>query len=172
MVMANLQATVRGQAFFNTTSRKCLERSNKLLFHSTDKKIFVSLFYGILDTEKNTLSYANAGHNEPILFPAGKQNVLLKTRGLALGLKENTFYKDDEIFMNSGDILLIYSDGISEAMNDKMEEFGDEKIRKIVKNNKNVSSGVLIEKILAQANTHFSGTNQNDDMTIIVIKRN
>jgi PAS domain S-box-containing protein len=171
LVMSNLQATIRGQSFFGGTSNECLERANKLLFDSTDSKTFVSLFYGILDTNKNTLCYANAGQNTPLLFSAGKKPRPLKTHGLALGLKKDVSYQNDEIPINPGDRLLIYSDGISEAMNDRMEEFGDRKLRDIVQSDKGDSTNKSLEKIIAAVNLHFGDAKQNDDMTLIILRR-
>ena len=172
LVMSNLQATIRGQSFFGGTSNECLERANKLLFDSTDSKTFVSLFYGILDTNKNTLCYANAGQNKPLIFSPGKKPRSLRTHGLALGLKKDVSYKNDEIPINQGDRLLIYSDGISEAMNENMEEFGDEKLKEIVQNDNAASASKSIEKITAAVNLHFGDNPQNDDMTMIILKRN
>ncbi len=171
LVMSNLQATIRGQTFFDVNADGCLEGANKLLFRSTDSRTFVSLFYGILDTRKNTLCYTNAGHNLPIFFSAGKKPVPLETRGIALGLKENVSYVRDEISIHPDDLLLIYSDGISEAMNERMEEFGEERLQEIVQHNSGDSASEIIEKIIAAANLHFGNASQNDDMTIIIIKR-
>jgi sigma-B regulation protein RsbU (phosphoserine phosphatase) len=172
LVMSNLQATIRGQTFLNGNPHECLERANKLLFDSTDSKTFVSLFYGILDTRKNTLCYANAGQNPPFILSRDKKHLPLKTHGLALGLQENVSYQQDEISINMGDRLLIYSDGISEAMNDKMEEFGDKRLREIVRHNDDDSAIDIIDKIIAAVNLHFDKASQNDDMTIIILKRN
>jgi sigma-B regulation protein RsbU (phosphoserine phosphatase) len=171
LVMSNLQATIRGQTLFDGNANKCLERANKLLFDSTDSKTFVSLFYGILDTQKNTLCYANAGQNTPLVFSPGKKPRPLKTHGLALGIQENISYQKDEISINPGDLLLIYSDGISEAMNDQMEEFGDEKLQEIVQLDKGDSATDLIENIIMAVNLHFGDASQNDDMTLIILKR-
>jgi PAS domain S-box-containing protein len=171
LVMSNLQATIRGQTFFDGNANECLERANKLLFDSTDSKTFVSLFYGILDAQKNTLCYANAGQNTPLIFSPDKKPSPLKTHGLALGMQEDVSYQKDEISINPGDRLLIYSDGISEAMNDRLEEFGDEKLREIVQRDNGDSATELIEKISAAVNLHFGDASQNDDMTIIILKR-
>ncbi len=171
LVMSNLQATIRGQTLFDGNANECLERANKLLFDRTDSKTFVSLFYGILDTQKNTLCYANAGQNTPLIFSPNKKPLPLKTHGPALGLLEDVSYQKDEISINPGDSLLIYSDGISEAMNDRMEEFGDEKLRKIVQRDNGNSANDVIEKIIAAVNLHFGDASQNDDMTIIILKR-
>ncbi|MFQ5822110.1 MAG: PAS domain S-box protein [Candidatus Heimdallarchaeota archaeon] len=171
LVMSNLQATIRGQTFFDGNANECLQRANKLLFGSTDSKTFVSLFYGILDTQKNALCYANAGQNTPLIFSPDKKPLPLKTHGLALGMQEDVSYQKDEISINPGDRLLIYSDGITEAMNERMEEFGDEKLREIVQRYSGDSAGTLIEKIIAAVTLHFGDASQNDDMTIIILKR-
>jgi len=171
LVMSNLQATIRGQSFFGEKSNECLERANRLLFDSTDSKTFVSLFYGILDTDKNTLRYANAGQNPPLLFSPGKKPLPLKTHGLALGLKKDISYQNDEIHIKPGERLLIYSDGISEAMNESMEEFGDQKLLEVVKGADNDSANTSIKRITEAVNLHFGEAQQNDDMTMIILKR-
>lgn len=107
----------------------------------------------------------------PIIFPAGGEPIALKTRGIALGIKEDVRYEKEEMPINPGDRLLIYSDGISEAMNEQMEQFGDEKLREIVRCSSEDSSSELIEKIIAAVNTHVGDASHNDDMTIIVLKR-
>lgn len=171
LVMANLQATIRGQAMFNADPEKCLERANKLLFRSTDSRTFISLFYGILDIKKNTLCYANAGQDMPIIFSTGDKPALLRTKGIALGMKEDVSYKKEEISIKPGDRLLIYSDGIPESMNANMEEFGGEKLQEIVQHNNDDSPDELIEKIIAAVNVHIGAASQSDDMTMILLKR-
>jgi len=171
MLMANLQATIRSQACFKIDVRKCLEMSNKLLFHSTDNRTFVSLFYGILDLHDHTLSYANAGQNMPLLFSRGQAHASLKTRGLALGIREDVSYEREEIQIRPGDLLLIYTDGITEAMDEDMEEFGDEKLRNIVRDNLNEPVSELIERVFDAALRHSGPDRQTDDMTMIILKR-
>jgi serine phosphatase RsbU (regulator of sigma subunit) len=169
--MSNLQATIRSLASHSVTSSECLERANRLLFNSTDAKTFISLFFGILDTRKNTLCYANAGQNLPILFSQDKEPVPQKNHGLVLGTKQDVSYQAEEISIKSGDRLLIYSDGIPEAMNEDKEEFGDGNLMKIVQQNNGKSANVLIEKINAALNSHFGTVSQNDDMTIVLLSR-
>jgi len=169
--MSNLQATIRSLASYSVTSSECLERANRLLFNSTDAKTFISLFFGILDTRKNTLCYANAGQNLPIHFSPDKKPTPLKNHGLVLGTKEEVSYQAEEISIKSGDRLLIYSDGIPEAMNEQKEEYGDEKIVEIVKQSDDQSSEDLIYKITAALNSHFGTASQNDDMTMVLLSR-
>jgi phosphoserine phosphatase RsbU/P len=171
LVMANVQATIRGLALFDDDPKDCMEKANKLLFRSTDSRTFVSLFYGILDTRHHTLRYANAGQDMPMLFSAGGTCERLRTRGIALGMKEHVVYEESEISIKPGDRLLIYSDGISEAMNDTLEEFGQERTQKVVRLNKNECAGDLVEKIFAAVGTHLGNAAQNDDMTVVMVRR-
>ncbi|MCX6143456.1 MAG: PAS domain S-box protein [Ignavibacteriales bacterium] len=171
LVMANLQATIRSLALFDDDPKDCLEKANKLLFRSTDARTFVSLFYGILDARRNTLRYANAGQVMPILFSQGGKTALLRTRGIALGMKENVIYEEEEILLSLEDRLLIYSDGISEAMNDALEEFGEAQVQKVVRYNIRDAAESLVEKIFAAVGAHVENASQSDDMTVVLLRR-
>ncbi len=171
LIMANLQATIRSQAYFSLSAKQCLERSNKLLARCLDKKTFASLFFAILDTQNNILRYANAGQNWPVIFSSGIKPAQLATSGLVLGVMENMLYEEEEIHINSGDLLLIYSDGIYEAMNEELEEFGEERLREIIVLYRARSANELIEKIISSVKIFTGGVPQNDDMTLIILKR-
>ena len=172
LVMANLQATIRCQSLLNVSSKKCLESSNKLLFNSTDRRIFVSLFYGILDIKDHTLSFSNAGQNRPLLFSLNKKPLPLKTHDLVLGIKENVLYQMEKVKISPGEMLIIYTDGISESMNKKMEEFGEDRLLNIIDKNIKNSASKLVYKIIGAAKKHSGNAPQSDDMTLVVIKRN
>jgi PAS domain S-box-containing protein len=171
LVMANLQATIRSQALIGVDPKECLERANKLLFRSTDARTFVSLFYGTLDVQKHTLCYASAGQDMPILFSAGARPVTLQTRGIVLGVKEDASYEKGEISLSPDDRLLIYTDGICEAMNERMEEFGEERLSEIVQRNDRAPVAELVETILAAVNDHVGNAAGSDDMTLILLRR-
>jgi len=171
LVMANLQATMRSLALFDADPKDCLERANKLLFRSTDARTFVSLFYGILDARQGTLRYANAGQGMPLLFHASEKPGRLAQRGIALGVKEDVQYNEEEIPITVGDRILIYTDGISEAMNAAMEEFGEERLQRIIAGTRTSSSLGLIEEILAEVNAYIHDASRNDDMTVVLLKR-
>jgi phosphoserine phosphatase RsbU/P len=171
LLMANLQAVIRSQALFDANPKECLERANNLLFHSTDSDKFVTLFYGILDSRANTLRYVNAGHNHPIVYSPGNIAIKLERSGLLLGAFENVSYTEEEIILNSDDQLLIYSDGISEAMNDKFEEFGEAKLLDIIRRNGTIHSPGLVEDITSGVEYHSGESLQIDDMTMILVKR-
>ncbi len=171
MVMANLQATIRSLTNFDPDPKACLERANRLLCRSTDSKTFVSFFYGILDPKENTLVYANAGQDLPMLFSNLGKVTPLSNRGIALGLKEEASYKIETVTIQPGDLLLIYTDGISEAMNADMEEFGEEELMQTVAELPQASAGELVDQIFSRVRDHMGYAPQNDDMTLVVVKR-
>ncbi len=171
LVMANLQATIRGQALSEPDPEKCLERANKLLFRSTDARTFISLFYGILDTRDHTLTYANAGQDLPVVFPCGRPPVTLNARGIALGLKEDVSYRKDVIPLGPGDRLFVYTDGIPEAMNARMEDFGTENLLEIVRASDGLPSADVIGRIIAAVSAFTGSDPAGDDMTAVVLSR-
>ncbi len=171
LLMANLQATLRGQININIPCNICVERSNNLLFQSTDPKKFVTLFYGILNCEKHELCYCNAGHDNPFLLVKGKDPIRLKTGGIVLGFIPEFTFSQEKVALDPGSVLLLYSDGITEAMNDREEEFGEEKLANIIMENLDDSAEKIIGKVLNAVQGHVGQTPQMDDMTMVVIKK-
>lgn len=171
MLMANLQATLRGQLLFCNCLNDCIKRANNLLYKSTDGSKFVTLFLGILDTETNSLIYTNAGHNVPILLRKDKK-IKLDKGGMILGCMENIEFEEEEITFEKDSTLVIYSDGITEAINEAEEEFGEERLEKTFMENRNESSQNIIKNILNELKLHVGNNPQSDDITIMVIKRN
>jgi len=170
LLMSNLQATIRGQTLDNASASDCIERSNTMLFHSTPPEKFSTFFYGILDTKAHQITYANAGHNYPFIFTGGHEPRQLEHGGIVLGCVETFPFQEQEISLNPGDIFLLYSDGITEAMDQEEEEFGESRLTSIVSGNMNASAEELTQKIIEGVNQH-SGGRQWDDMTLVIIRR-
>jgi len=171
MLMANLQATLRGQLLFCNCAKDCIKRANNMLFKSTDTSKFVTLFFGILDTEKHTLTYCNAGHNEPIYFQQ-EQKVKLDKGGMLLSCFEDTEYDEEEMFFEKGSTLVVFTDGITEAMNENQEEFGEERLNKLIEKKVALPSQQLVMEMLSDVKNFSSGVPQFDDITLMIIKRN
>ncbi len=171
LVMSNMQATIRGQARPDQMPSECLTLSNRLLHYSTTSNKFATLFYGQLHVHSHEFYYANAGHNRPVLFKADGTATPLETAGLALSIVEHEKYKDEKIDFVPGDTLLIYSDGITEAMNPEKQEFGEDRLHEIVQVNSVHSAQDIIDAITGSVQAHIGDADQNDDMTIVVIKR-
>ena len=171
LVMSNMQATIRGQAQVEHSPAECLRLSNRLLFHSTTMNKFATLFYGQLHIHSHEFFYANAGHNRPILFCQNGAVEILDTAGLALSIVENEEYRDDKISLNPGDILVIYSDGITEAMNPDGEEFEEERLRQVVAQHRHKPAEDILSHIIKDVQLFRDSAEQNDDITAVIIKR-
>jgi len=171
LLMANLQATLRGTTMGCKGALDCMKRSNGLLYHSTDQEKYATMFYGILDTEKNQLSFANAGHNNPFLVSQDGTVRRLEAIGIPLGWLEDFDYTEEVVPFNEGDILVTFSDGISEAMNLLEEEFEEDHILDVINENLNASPQELTDKLVSSVQAHAGTAPQADDMTLVVIKR-
>jgi sigma-B regulation protein RsbU (phosphoserine phosphatase) len=176
LLMANLQATIRGQTLVGSGPRECMGRSNRLLFHCTDPVKFATLFYGVLDTEEHRLRYCSAGHDNPFFFCGGGDPMRLGRGGMMLGALEGSEYEDDAVDFGLGDLLVAYSDGITEAMDDSEgefgEEFGEERLLALLREHREESAGRLIDAIVGAVRAHAKTRPQSDDMTVVVVRRN
>jgi sigma-B regulation protein RsbU (phosphoserine phosphatase) len=171
LLMANTQATLRGQTLLATSAKECIERSNTLLYLSTSDEKFVTLFYGILDTQQHQLRFCNAGHDNPYLLSHGKEPRRLKTGGIVLSVMETFPYEEEIVAIEPGDMLIIYSDGIPEAMNSNQELFSDARLGTLLNECVSLSASDVIDKVVAAAKAHAGNWPQSDDMTMVVIKR-
>lgn len=171
LLMANLQATLRGQTLVSQHTSECLLRSNKLLLDSTSPEKFATLFYGVIDIRNHTITYSNAGHDWPFLISKDNSIQRLKTGGLMLGLIEQASYQDEAIPIQVGDVLVIQSDGVSEAMNGSQEQFGEERLQSLILEHKHKSAEEIIDTIVKEVRKHAGAHPQSDDITMMVIKR-
>jgi len=172
MLMANLQATLRSQVIIFEDCCNCLKATNKQLFHSTAITKFATLFYGILDPNNNTLEYANGGHDAPLLFRSGKDEPeFLESTGLLLGVMEEVNYQRASVSLTSGDLLFLFTDGITEAMNSRQEEFGLDRLIYLVSKNRQKPTDEIIRSILQAVENHADTASQSDDITIMAIKK-
>ncbi len=171
LLMANLQATIRGLTLSSLTPGKCLERANRLLFQSTDPEKFATLFYGVLDIENHRISYCSAGHEKPILCTHQRTLRRLEAGGLILSFVEEHTYEEDAVPINRGDMLVIFSDGITDAVNVEDDPYAEDRLSALIIGNADESAAGLLEKIVADVKRHTGDHPQFDDMTLVVIKR-
>ena len=172
LLMANLQATLRGQALFTSSASECMIRSNKLLYRSTDTQKFATLFYGILDINNHSFHFSNAGHDPPYLINSAGETIRLMKGGTVLGFMENIEYEEDTINLYPNDLIILYSDGITDAMNLEDEEFGEDRLQKAFSENCNLTAREIISKVFNEIKSFSQGMKQTDDMTMVVLKRN
>ena len=171
LLMANIQATLRGQVLVNASVHETIERSNKLLEQSTDDEKFVTLFYGVLDPATHTLSFCNAGHERPFVLRATGGVERLDPGGMAIGVLEDVPFKEDVISLHPGDTVVIYSDGITDAINKSEEAFGEERLAAVIETHKDQPAAVLVKKIFDVVRKHEGDAQQFDDLTVVVVKR-
>ncbi len=171
LLMANLQATLRGQVLVNPSPAECLKRSNALLFRSTDADKFATLFYGVLDRGTHRFAYANAGHNYPLLLKPAGEPARLDLGGLVLGCLEEFSYSEGVVELAPGDTLLVYSDGITESLDANDEEFGEARLASLLRAGGADPAARLIDRIVTAVRAHAGELSQMDDMTLLVIRR-
>jgi len=172
MLMANLQATLRSQIMVFEDCINCIKGTNKQLYRSTEPSKFATLFYGILDPAVGRLEYVNGGHDAPLLFRKNSSEPdLLHSTGLLLGVLEETEYLMESVTLQPGDVLVLFTDGITEAMNAAGEEFGLENLIDVAKNTYNKPPSEIVNAILSAVKLHANKTPQSDDITLMVIKK-
>jgi len=171
LLMANLQATLRGQTIVSPSPSECLVRSNKLLYDSTSPEKFATLFFAILNPSTHSIHYSNAGHDWPHLLRGDSSIKRLQTGGLMLGLIPDIAFEDEQVGLEAGDLLVIQSDGISEAMNSNEEQFGEERLQSVLLRERDRSAGEIIDAVVKEVRNHAGAHPQSDDITIMVVKR-
>jgi serine phosphatase RsbU (regulator of sigma subunit) len=167
LLMANVQAAVRAFAGGSESPAEMCRRVNALLHENVAIGKFVTFIYGILDAEKRTFRYCNAGHLPPIVFSNGEARIL-DGGGAVLGVFPSWDYEDMAIELIAGDRLLLFTDGITEAANASGREFGETGIAEFVKANGALSAKDLNGRLLRQV-TEFCDAQFHDDATALVI---
>jgi sigma-B regulation protein RsbU (phosphoserine phosphatase) len=171
LLMANLQATLRGQTALDSPVGETISRSNRLIYQSTDPEKFATLFIAVLDGERHGLSFCNAGHENPILLRRDGRVDRLATGGMALGVLEDFPYEEGEEGMAPGDVLVIYSDGIPDAVDEFDHPFGEDRLIECVRDAAGESADAILRRVVASVRAHEQGAERIDDLTIIVVKR-
>ncbi len=169
ILMASARASLRAYLEDPHSVRGVITRLNRVMCRDTQPDQFVSLFYGMLDTADGTITYVNAGHNAPVVF-RGNEKILLEQGGPILGVLSDTAYEDGIIQLLEGDMVLFYTDGITEAERNA-RYFGVERLMKIVQDNISKSPNGAIEAVFDEVVQFSSNSPQSDDRTLVVLKR-
>ena len=171
LLMSSLHAAVRAQSQTRASISEVMGEINQYIFENSPSNKFLTLFYGDVDPETGTLQYSNGGHNAPIFVRASGQVERLDKGGLPIGMMQGSVYQEDSVVFEPGDVLVIYSDGITESINERDEEFDEERLIDVVSNNLGRSASGIRDRI-DEALSRFVGTTAPvDDMTLMIIKR-
>lgn len=169
MFMSSLQTAFHTLVPEANSPLDVLERINRLYIHNINFAIFVTIFFGKYDPQTRILSYANAGHNSVYLYRvATNQEIWLRPTGPAIGLMDGFTIRREDVRLEPGDILLLYTDGITEAINQQGTLWGEDRLADIIRQNANSSAEQLIQKILQALKDHTDGSPLADDITLMI----
>ncbi|MEP6743158.1 MAG: GAF domain-containing SpoIIE family protein phosphatase [bacterium] len=170
LLMAFLRASLRAATHIGYSPHVSMAKVNYLLWESIERNQFVTAFYGILDVTNRTLSYTNAGHNPPLLFTSDGKHQFIERGSLPLGMFKDTRYHEYYQIIEPGELLVLYTDGVTEAQNAKGEEYGRDRLARAVKANRKLNARDLITAVYKEVNEWTDGKGATDDVTFFVIK--
>jgi sigma-B regulation protein RsbU (phosphoserine phosphatase) len=170
LLMANLQAVLLALIEPEALLTEVAGKINNLIHRNTNYDKFITFFFGILDIKKNTFTYVNAGHNPPIWLRKNDKVDLLEKGGLILGMMPNLPYQQETITLEPGDWIVMFTDGVTEAVNAADEEFEEKRLIEVIRANKDGSASVMKDKILAAVREFSVGQAQGDDITLLSLK--
>jgi sigma-B regulation protein RsbU (phosphoserine phosphatase) len=141
-----------------------------LLWESTESNQFVTAFHGILDASNRTLSYSNAGHNPPLLINAGGETRFIEQGEQPLGMFRDTRYHEYHLTLEPGDVMVLYTDGVTEAQNPEGVEFGRDRLVEAVKENYDKPAREMIASLQMKILEWTDNAGPSDDVTFFIIK--
>jgi phosphoserine phosphatase RsbU/P len=169
LLMSNLQAAVRGLASRSLAPNELCVRLNTLLCRNMASDRFVTLFYAQLDGASRTVRYVTAGHNPPFVMHSNGSHERLEEGGSILGVFPNQTFALGEVSLRSGDVVVLFTDGVTEARGVDDDEFGDNRLLSVLRENRG-SSGHEIQKQILDAAVEFTHGPWHDDATLLVLR--
>jgi serine phosphatase RsbU (regulator of sigma subunit) len=170
LLMANLQANLRSRFMVALEDpHQLLQSVNQLFVENTPEDSYATLFYADYDDANHCLRYANCGHNPPLLLRASGDIERLGATATVLGLFRNWNCEVKKVCMNPGDVLVIYTDGVTEAPDPSGEEFGEARLIEVVRAHPQAPVDETLNAILAKVQ-QFSGVSQADDLTLVIAR--
>ncbi len=173
LLMAAYRASLLAEIRNQFTLRAIFSKVNTLLHESTDRGKFVTAFYGVLDARNDVLTFVNAGHNPPLLWrQSSGATESLEESGLPLGVLPDARYEEQPVGLRPGDVFLLYTDGVSEAVNADREQFGVERIEELLRERGGETARRIVDGLLDRV-IHFAGGPDKlpDDLTVVCVKR-
>jgi sigma-B regulation protein RsbU (phosphoserine phosphatase) len=169
LLAAQLQGILAAHSYSAGTPAHTVTRVNEVLARRTIESRFATALYGQLSCDGSRLSYCNAGHNPPLLF--GRRGVRrLEKGGLILGAFGEATFEEETLQLDPGDTLVVFSDGVTEALNAEGVEFGEERLQSCVTINRELGPQDLLNRILNTVREFSANTTQSDDLTVLVLR--
>ncbi len=170
MLISQIQAMLKSELNNGSTLQKTLMNLNDQIARFTPKDKFITLFFGIYNEASGRLEYANAGHNFPIIVRANGVTEYLGKGGPALGIASDVAYTLDSIYLGVDDVVLLYTDGITETMNYAKEEYGEKRLLEMLRGNRFNSVHRILDAILDDVHAFENNETQHDDRTMLILK--
>ena len=172
LYMMSSRTLLKGAAIGCESPSQVLHEVNSLLQDNSDTGMFVTLFYGIYDPATNEFTYANGGHNPPLIIHAdGSSTVLEMTGGMALGVAPNVQYRQATAAISPGDTILLYTDGVTDATNEAGEYFSLERLQQTFAGNPPTDSREANDSVFAALQDFVGEAAQADDITCLALSR-
>ncbi|MDQ3649936.1 MAG: SpoIIE family protein phosphatase [Acidobacteriota bacterium] len=170
LLMAFLRASLRAAIHIGYAPNISMSKVNYLLWESIENHQFVTAFYGVLDATNRTLAYANAGHNPPLLLDEHGEARFIERGGLPLGMFKDARFYEYYLQIESRQILVLYTDGVTEAEGPAGEEYGRDRLANVVREGRHLTARELINFIYADLLEWTGGAGSSDDVTFVIIK--
>jgi serine phosphatase RsbU (regulator of sigma subunit)/putative methionine-R-sulfoxide reductase with GAF domain len=171
LYMALSRTLLRSVAIGRVSPGATLTRVNELILSDARSDQFVTVFYGVWEPGAGHFVYANGGHNPPVLVSAEGEVHKLPGRGTALGALDHIEYQEHEIHLKPGDALLLYTDGLTDAVNQDVQDFGLERVCEVLRQAHQESAQKIVERLTEAVQAHVGAMEAFDDMTMVVMKR-
>jgi len=171
LLMSSIHAAVRAHTRTRLSASEIVSEINQYIYDNTPANRYVTLFYSELDPRSHQLTYINGGHNSPLLARASGEVTRLDIGGFPVGITPFGDYREGWVEIEPGDVMVVYSDGVTESLDEEGEEFGEARLIEIVQKNRGRSAPGLRDRI-DEALTKFVGrASAVDDLTIVILKR-
>ncbi len=170
MLMSNLQASIRTAVKIGADLKQMIEQINDLIFDNTEAHQFITFFAGIYDKSTSKFDYVNAGHNPPLLVKKDGSLALFEGGGLILGALSDMTYDQESIKLDKGDLLFLYTDGLSEAENPEGDMYDEERVEEFVIRNRDMGIDDMVDLLASEVGEFMNGVERKDDLTLLIAK--
>ncbi|MGA7306996.1 MAG: PP2C family protein-serine/threonine phosphatase [Rhodothermales bacterium] len=170
LLMANMQACLRIVLPMDMKLEEATARINDVIHGNTGFDKFITFFWCICSADGRSLHYVNAGHNPPVHITAEGKLTHLESGGLLLGIMGGMPYERGEVVLDSGDVVAMFTDGVTEAMNHEHQEYDDPRLEGVLMDNRHLSAQEILDAVIADVREFTQGAEQSDDITMMVMK--
>ncbi|MBV8819818.1 MAG: serine/threonine-protein phosphatase, partial [Acidobacteriaceae bacterium] len=172
LLMSNIQATLRALLSRDSDLPVVAIRANDLLHASTPSNRYATAILVAYEPDSGKCAWVNCGHNDGVVLRANGEVQLLECSGLALGLFPKRKYEAQSLSLDSGDLLALYSDGVTEAQNESEVEFGIERLTAVLRSQREQSAEQIVDAVFREIDEFVGDAPQFDDITLMIVKRN